>query len=290
MLRTTNSSPGWASKITSGETREFAAANDHDVRRLAPLGEFAIAVALGRHPPDEKVAIALDQAKREFRHVRHESSFGPICIRICFVSTLAMRGPAIAMHAPGSASRSQRRIMPAQDDAGLALRVAWNDFAGRWLGRAENAASIRFRAPYPSACFTRSRRHRRCRRRTPVSPRPRWRWPGDQRRRHLADAGRMVVGRDQVDEHLRDLVHARHAIVVEIRLLDRAVLDGDALRQRKPKPVDHAALGLRDDVVGLDRDAGIERDPDFGTLSAPVCGRARLRRSARSACPNSSCR
>ena len=87
-----------------------------------------------------------------------------------------------------------------------------------------------------------------------------------QRRRHLADAGGVVVGRDQLDRDFRDLVHARHVVVVEIRLLDRAVRDGDAFRQRKSQSVDDAAFGLRDDVVGLHRDARVERHPDPGHM------------------------
>src|SRR5271170_4022503 len=97
----------------------IAAADDHGVGRLAALGELAIAVALGRHPTDEEIAIALDEAKREFRHVGHESSSGrSVCV-------LAMRGPTIAMQE--SAFRSPRRILPAQDDAGLTLRLAPRD-------------------------------------------------------------------------------------------------------------------------------------------------------------------
>src|SRR5262249_14653322 len=59
---------------------------------------------------------------------------------------------------------------------------------------------------------------------------------GDQRGRHLADAGWMVVGRHHLDEHLRHLVQARHVIVVEVRLLDRAVIDRDPLEEREPEP------------------------------------------------------
>jgi hypothetical protein len=61
----------------------IAAADDHGVRRLAPPGELAIAVALGRHPPDPKIVIALHQAQREKRHVRHEISSGGIGRDVC---------------------------------------------------------------------------------------------------------------------------------------------------------------------------------------------------------------
>ena len=72
----------------------------------------------------------------------------------------------------------------------------------------------------------------------------------------------MVVGRDHLDMHLRHLVHARHAVVVEVRLLDGAVLDGDAFGQRQAEAVDDAAFGLRDDIVRLHRDAAVDRAPE----------------------------
>ncbi len=73
----------------------------------------------------------------------------------------------------------------------------------------------------------------------------------------------MVVGRNHGDENLRYVVQPRHIIVVEVRLLDRAVLDGDALRKRKSQSIDDTAFRLRHDVVGLHRDAGIECHKDF---------------------------
>ena len=82
-------------------------------------------------------------------------------------------------------------------------------------------------------------------------------------RGHLARAGRMVVGRDHLDMHDRHLVHARHAVVVEVRLLDHAVLDVDALDQGHAQPIDDAALGLRHHVIRLHRDAAVDGAPEL---------------------------
>ena len=94
----------------------IAAADDHDVRRLAAPRELTIAVALGRHPPDEEIAIALDEAKRESRHVRHERS-SDRC-----VSALATRRPDLQRadqpsHSAGTLPASAHHA--GQDDAGL---------------------------------------------------------------------------------------------------------------------------------------------------------------------------
>ena len=45
----------------------IAAADDHDVRRLPAPGELMEAVALGRHAPDEEIAVTLDEAERKSR-------------------------------------------------------------------------------------------------------------------------------------------------------------------------------------------------------------------------------
>ena len=53
--------------------------------------------------------------------------------------------------------------------------------------------------------------------------------------------------------------HAWHVIVREVRLLHHAILDADPLRERETETVNDAALVLRDNVVGMYRDAGIDR-------------------------------
>src|SRR5215831_20700379 len=80
----------------------------------------------------------------------------------------------------------------------------------------------------------------------------------------------MVVGRDHLDVHRRYLVHARHAVVVEVRLFDHTVFDRDALAQRHTQPVDDAALGLGHHVVGLHRDAAIDGAPEVMHPDLPI--------------------
>ena len=90
-----------------------------------------------------------------------------------------------------------------------------------------------------------------------VADRRRHQWRG-----HLPDAGRRVVGRYHLNVHQRHIAHARDQIVVEVRLLDRAVFDRDALHQGEAQPVDNAALALRRHIVRLHRDAAVERAPE----------------------------
>jgi hypothetical protein len=45
----------------------IAAADDHDIRRLAAPGELAKAIALDRHAADEEIAVTLDEAERKCR-------------------------------------------------------------------------------------------------------------------------------------------------------------------------------------------------------------------------------
>ena len=42
------------------------------------------------------------------------------------------------------------------------------------------------------------------------------------------------------------------------------MLDGDSFRERQPESIDHAALSLGDDVVGLHRYSLIDRHPEIG--------------------------
>ena len=61
-------------------------------------------------------------------------------------------------------------------------------------------------------------------------------------------------------------------IVAEVRLLHRAVLDGELLRQRAAQPVDYRAFDLRQRILGLDDEARIGRDPIVVDLD--LAGRA----------------
>src|SRR5712692_9018918 len=74
----------------------------------------------------------------------------------------------------------------------------------------------------------------------------------------LADATGWLGALDQMDLDHGRLAHAQHPVVVEVVLLDAAVLDGDLTPQRPGDPEDDAAfhLGLHD--VGIDHGAAID--------------------------------
>ena len=57
----------------------------------------------------------------------------------------------------------------------------------------------------------------------------------------LADAAHLRVARDEVHRHLRHLVQAEHLVVVEVALLDLAVLEGDGALQRRAEAEGDAA-------------------------------------------------
>ncbi len=80
----------------------------------------------------------------------------------------------------------------------------------------------------------------------PGSPMP----PGASRARH--------------DVHLdgRRLVDTKHLVVIEVRLLDPSVLDGDLAIQGSGDAEVHAALDLRADGVRIDDRAAIDRRHD----------------------------
>src|SRR6266850_49074 len=104
-------------------------------------------------------------------------------------------------------------------------------------------------------CAHRQGAHRRaieCR----ESIRQRW---GDHRRPRLADAGGFLGGRDDVHLDLRHLVHAHHRVVVEVRLLDHTVLEGNGARQRRREAIADARLHLHSDDVRVYCDAAIDR-------------------------------
>ena len=64
-LRTTNNSPGLASKITSGETRESQQPITMICGDWPALGQFAVAVLLAPQPPAGEGAVAIDQTLRK---------------------------------------------------------------------------------------------------------------------------------------------------------------------------------------------------------------------------------
>ena len=66
-LRTTKSSPGRASKITSGDTRESQQPMTMILGDCPRFREFAIAVLLGRKPAGSKRIVSFDQAGWEMR-------------------------------------------------------------------------------------------------------------------------------------------------------------------------------------------------------------------------------
>ena len=108
-----------------------------------------------------------------------------------------------------------------------------------------------------SACFTRSGSIGIARSRAPVKPVHR---VGD-RRRHRRDAdlagARRLPDRalHDPDLDLRDLVHARHRVVVKIRLLHDAVPDRDVLAQPRRHAPDDAGFELLAQVARLYRRA-----------------------------------
>src|SRR5436305_4359560 len=84
------------------------------------------------------------------------------------------------------------------------------------------------------------------------------------RRRHdwqsrLADAGGIFLAHHHVDFGERSLADAWHAVVVEVGLLDAAILDGNGVMQRGGEAIDCGAFDLRAHPVGIDGPAAIHR-------------------------------
>ena len=73
----------------------------------------------------------------------------------------------------------------------------------------------------------------------------------------------MIVGRNDSDVNIRHTVHARDPVVVEVGLLDRTVPKADFLGQSQTEAINDAALELRNDVVGLHRDAAVHDTPEL---------------------------
>ena len=58
---------------------------------------------------------------------------------------------------------------------------------------------------------------------------------------------------------LRHLIDAQHTVIVEVGLPHTALVDRDFAEQRGGQAEDQPALQLRDDRIGIDRDAGVNR-------------------------------
>src|SRR5882672_5859039 len=88
-----------------------------------------------------------------------------------------------------------------------------------------------------------------------------------KRRRHhrhrlLAAAATEAAARGEHTFHLGHLRHAEHPVIVEIRLLDAAILDGDLTIERGGESIHDSALHLRLDAQRIDDCARIKRDHD----------------------------
>ena len=68
----------------------------------------------------------------------------------------------------------------------------------------------------------------------------------------------------------RSLVHSRHFVVVEIRLLDSATADGDGVMQSSREAINGRAFDLRADTLRIDRPAAIYRVNDAMHFHAAV--------------------
>ena len=81
---------------------------------------------------------------------------------------------------------------------------------------------------------------------------------GDGRGPGLADAAHLGAALDDVDLDLRHLVDAQHAVVVEVALLDPAVLEGDGAVERRAEAEGDAALHLGLDAERVHRLAAVD--------------------------------
>src|SRR6266852_6766692 len=80
---------------------------------------------------------------------------------------------------------------------------------------------------------------------------------GGYRQSGFDNAGGVFLARHDVNFRSRSLVDARHLVVVEIGLLDAAILDRDGVVQSGRKTVDGGAFDLRADAVRIDGTAAI---------------------------------
>src|SRR5882757_5978165 len=80
---------------------------------------------------------------------------------------------------------------------------------------------------------------------------------GDHRQSRLANAGGIFLAHHNMNFRFRRLFDARHLVVVEIGLLDAAILDGDGVVQSGGKAVDGGAFDLRADALRIDGTAAV---------------------------------
>src|SRR5258708_32318439 len=85
----------------------------------------------------------------------------------------------------------------------------------------------------------------------------------DRRRSGLADAGRGFGAWHDVYFDLRSLVDAYHRVIVEIGLLDFAVLQRNFAIERRAQPEDDSALNLGFYGIGINHTAAIDCADNF---------------------------
>ena len=78
----------------------------------------------------------------------------------------------------------------------------------------------------------------------------------------LADTGRRLGRRHNMRLHRRHFRETQRRIAVEITLIDATFREGDLIAQRRTQGEADAALDLRADNVGIDRDPAIDRRHD----------------------------
>src|SRR5262245_30265531 len=98
-----------------------------------------------------------------------------------------------------------------------------------------------------------------------------WRYAGrSSDHTGLADPARRLPAFHEVDIDLRHLVDAQHAIVVEIRLLNAALVQRDFAIQCGRQTENHAALDLRDDRVRINDEAAIHSERHLAYVDLAV--------------------
>src|SRR6266487_3166718 len=82
-------------------------------------------------------------------------------------------------------------------------------------------------------------------------------WRGHHRQSRLADSGRLFLAQYDVNFCFRSLADTRQLIIVEIRLLHTASLDGNGVVQSGGKAVDGRAFHLRANAFRIDGTAAV---------------------------------
>src|SRR6267143_880792 len=81
----------------------------------------------------------------------------------------------------------------------------------------------------------------------------------DRRRARFADSTGGFLARHDVHLDLRHFAHSQHPVVVEVRLLDAAVLERDLAVEGRGEAVHDGALDLAPDDIGVYRHAAVNR-------------------------------